>query len=60
MVVHGCNPNTWEAEAGGSLEFEASLVYIPGQPGSQRHTLTLSFVTFMTQHFQASADCPPQ
>jgi hypothetical protein len=27
MAVHAFNPNTWEAEAGGSLEFEASLVY---------------------------------
>jgi hypothetical protein len=25
--VHAFNPSTWEAEAGGSLEFEASLVY---------------------------------
>lgn len=59
-MVHSFNPSTLEVGVGGSLEFEASLVYIPGQPGSQRHTLTLSFVTFMTQHFQASADCPPQ
>ena len=28
MVAHGCNPSTWEAEAGGFLsEFEARLVY---------------------------------
>ena len=27
MVAHTFNPSTWEAEAGGSLEFEASLVY---------------------------------
>jgi hypothetical protein len=27
VVVHTFNPSTWEAEAGGSLEFEASLVY---------------------------------
>jgi hypothetical protein len=26
-VVHAFNPSTWEAEAGGSLESEASLVY---------------------------------
>jgi hypothetical protein len=28
MVVHAFNPSTWEAEAGGSLKFQASLVYI--------------------------------
>ena len=27
MVAHTFNPSTWEAEAGGSLEFKASLVY---------------------------------
>ncbi|GAB1291441.1 Aryl hydrocarbon receptor nuclear translocator-like protein 2 [Apodemus speciosus] len=27
VVVHAFNPSTWEAEAGGSSEFEASLVY---------------------------------
>ena len=27
MVAHAFNPSTREAEAGGSLEFEASLVY---------------------------------
>ncbi|GAB1299163.1 NEDD4 family-interacting protein 2 [Apodemus speciosus] len=27
VVAHAFNPSTWEAEAGGSLEFEASLVY---------------------------------
>jgi hypothetical protein len=27
VVVHAFNPSTQEAEAGGSLEFEASLVY---------------------------------
>ena len=27
MVVHAFNPSTWEAEAGRSPEFEASLVY---------------------------------
>jgi hypothetical protein len=27
MVVHAFNPSTWEAEAGGFLEFKASLVY---------------------------------
>jgi hypothetical protein len=27
MVVHAFNPSTWEAEAGRSLEFKASLVY---------------------------------
>jgi hypothetical protein len=25
--AHAFNPSTWEAEAGGSLEFEASLAY---------------------------------
>ena len=28
MVAHVFNPSTWEAEAGGFLSFEASLVYI--------------------------------
>ena len=27
VVVHAFNPSSWEAEAGGSLEFAASLVY---------------------------------
>jgi hypothetical protein len=27
VVVHAFNPSTWEAEAGGSFEFEANLVY---------------------------------
>jgi hypothetical protein len=27
VVVHAFNPSTWEAEAGGFSEFEASLVY---------------------------------
>jgi hypothetical protein len=27
QMVHAFNPSTWEAEAGRSLEFEASLVY---------------------------------
>jgi hypothetical protein len=27
VVAHAYNPSTREAEAGGSLEFEASLVY---------------------------------
>jgi hypothetical protein len=27
VVAHAFNPSTWEAEAGGFLEFEASLVY---------------------------------
>jgi hypothetical protein len=27
VVVHACNSSTWEAEAGGFLKFEASLVY---------------------------------
>jgi hypothetical protein len=27
MVAHAFNPSTWEAEAGGFSEFEASLVY---------------------------------
>lgn len=33
MVSHDFNSTTWEAEAGRSLEFRASLVYIVlGQP----------------------------
>ena len=27
MVAHAFDPSTWEAEAGGSLIFKASLVY---------------------------------
>jgi hypothetical protein len=27
VVVYAFNPSTWEAEAGGFLEFETSLVY---------------------------------
>jgi hypothetical protein len=27
VVAHVFNPSTWEAEVGGSQEFEASLVY---------------------------------
>lgn len=27
MVAHTLDPSTWEAETGGSLEFEASLLY---------------------------------
>jgi hypothetical protein len=27
VVAHAFNPSTWEAEAGGFSEFEASLVY---------------------------------
>lgn len=27
VVAHTFSPSTWEAEAGGSLVFEASLVY---------------------------------
>jgi hypothetical protein len=27
VVAHAFNPGTWEAEAGGFLEFQASLVY---------------------------------
>jgi hypothetical protein len=27
VVAHTFNPSTWEAEAGGFLEFKASLVY---------------------------------
>jgi hypothetical protein len=26
-IVHILNPSTWEEETGGSLEFEATLVY---------------------------------
>lgn len=30
MVVHSCNPSTWEATAGGSriVEFKANLCYL--------------------------------
>lgn len=37
MVAHAFNPSIWEAEAGGSLEFEASLLYrieFQDRPGS--------------------------
>lgn len=27
VVVHAFNPNTWEAEAGGSVELRANLIY---------------------------------
>ena len=27
VVAHTFNPSTWEVEAGGSLEFEVSLIY---------------------------------
>ena len=27
MVAHAFNPSTWDAEAGGFIEFETSLVY---------------------------------
>jgi hypothetical protein len=30
MVVYAFDPSTWEAEAGGSLMFEVSLIYIMG------------------------------
>jgi hypothetical protein len=34
LTKHTFNPSTWEAEAGRSLEFKASLVYgVPRQPG---------------------------
>jgi hypothetical protein len=47
MEAHTFNPSTWETDVGGSLEFQASLVYrassrpawsteqVPGQPGLQ-------------------------
>jgi hypothetical protein len=39
VVAHAFDPSTWEAEAGGSLEFEASLVYrVSGQPRLLRET----------------------
>ena len=41
VVAPAFNPSTWEAEAGGISEFEASLVYrVPGQPGLYRETLS--------------------
>jgi hypothetical protein len=34
VVARAFNPSIWEAEAGGALEFETSLVYrVPGQLG---------------------------
>jgi hypothetical protein len=38
VVVHTFTLSTQEAEAGGFLHFQASLVYrvVPGQPGIQR------------------------
>jgi hypothetical protein len=41
VVAHTFNPSTQEAEAGGSLEFKASLVYrvsnMPARVSSQRN-----------------------
>jgi hypothetical protein len=39
VVAHACNPSTREAEAGGSLEFGASLVYKESS-GTDRATYT--------------------
>jgi hypothetical protein len=38
VVVYAFNPNTWEAEAGGSLgsRIAWSTEQVPGQPGLQR------------------------
>jgi hypothetical protein len=33
VVVHSCNPSTWEAKAGG--------LRVPGQPGLQNDSLSL-------------------
>ena len=41
VVAHTFNSSTWEAEAGGFLSsFEASLEWVPGQPGLHRETLS--------------------
>ena len=42
-MAHAFNPSTWEAEAGGSLEFEASLVHrvCSGQPGTTQRNPAL-------------------
>jgi hypothetical protein len=42
VVVHTFNPSTWEAEAGGCLEFETSLATkrVPDQPEVHRETLS--------------------
>jgi hypothetical protein len=40
VVADNIESSTWEAEAGRSLEFEASLIYVPGQPGLHRETLS--------------------
>jgi hypothetical protein len=42
VMVHAFNPSTLEAEAGGSLEFEASLVYrTSSRTARERYTKNL-------------------
>jgi hypothetical protein len=42
LVVHGFNPSTWEAGAGGFVSFRPawSTEWVPGQPGLHRETLS--------------------
>ena len=47
MVVHAFNPSIWEPEAGGSLEFEASLFYKASSWIIGLHRETLSPNTYI-------------
>ena len=42
MMVHACNPSTWEAEAGGFLSSRPAWTteWVPGQPRLHRETLS--------------------
>ena len=42
MVAHAFNPSNWEAEAGGTLEFEANLTYRGSSRTARIHRETLS------------------
>jgi hypothetical protein len=42
MVTHVFNPRTWNAETGGSLEFEAIMVYRVSSRASGPHDEALS------------------
>jgi hypothetical protein len=61
-VIYTSNPSTGEAEAGGSLEFEASLVYkwVPGQPELFRTCLKKQScrggTRLWSQHSEAEAE----
>jgi hypothetical protein len=51
VVAHAFNPSTWEAEAGGSHEFEASLVYKVSSRtarATQRNPVSKKKKTFLT------------